>query len=1166
MDSQTLLNFLQTSADALKDRPTARSELESLEAAWASEKSTVANQRDTALAEAKSLHQQVTKTLDELINALRTSDDQGEPVPAFTPSSDNPIEALRELKQWGETTRELLSSAINTHTAQQQAVALEQKRETERLEAEAQTARTTAREAEKMEQRAIRRDNRGKPIKRAAVGLATLVLIVVLGFGIYAFANRPYFNPPPAGQMLISQGDSTYLLSPDGDKTLLYSYRGFYPAWTSDDTLIACSSSDISSVTTNYACPFDDYRGSRYRYWRIYPSPNDPSINAVTQDFNTLSLYKDGTLLNTFADIWDIHDISWWDARHLLISASNSGYRQYLFSLETGEQVELDFTPAGRARYGTQVSPDGTRIALYGAAGLELGQIDGTNTMIGLNLVVPESNVGSLVWSPDSRTILYSKSDGVYSYDVVTGTNIRIAYNGSELLRGIEGMYVYTRVLDWTFATGEQNTVTALSTLDITSVAQVSSVTAVIQAAQTEEATAEVTVEVTTATPTPSGLTPEAVTSAPTLQANPFEETAEANEQIVEQRLTGNGPISYYNEPSRTLYLTSMDGDSSTPLFIDNPQGHSAWSPDGSRIAYHINRRGLLVANADGSNPLSYGEASSGGTAPLSWSPDGTRVAYIPNYANQFTIFNVITGEVTQVELARIPSGLSWSPDGLQILYTANADSRWRQVYIAGINGENETQLTFENAHHEYASFSPDGRYIVYTSSPGSLATSTVHLMEMDSGVTTDLTGTDTNWIAPVWSPNGRYLAISRFGPGVNFVDGSAEIHILDIVNQRTQLFAYGRFPSWKPVTSDQVIVLPTAVPPTPTRLPPTATRVVPTSTPFPTSIPPTSTPLPPSLSVLQLPTTAITNGNASRLSLIGSVPLPVTMNITGISADRSVIAIGGSGRLYAYDLVNLRLLELPNAGGYSDIGEPEIAISPDGRYIAYPAPCCNYTVNVYDTREQRIVATLRSHTDNIEAVLFSPTGLTLATAADEAINLWEVGTWVLTRSIQRDDALQLRADNVFSLAFSPNGAGLLAGTYGNVDLWDVATRTLAGSVGSSGRSTFSTGATQQLMVVPAAAALVGLTEYRTIDVWNLQTFDVTASFSVDTRHFDVNVGGNLLVTEDSGGFNVYSFFTTERIFTGTGSYSFPSKVYFSRNDTLLVVVKSNEIQLWGIP
>ncbi len=119
-------------------------------------------------------------------------------------------------------------------------------------------------------------------------------------------------------------------------------------------------------------------------------------------------------------------------------------------------------------------------------------------------------------------------------------------------------------------------------------------------------------------------------------------------------------------------------------------------------------------------------------------------------------------------------------------------------------------------------------------------------------------------------------------------------------------------------------------------------------------------------------------------------------------------------------------------------------------------------------------------------------------------------------------------------------------------------------------------GETSQIMVVPAAAALVGLTEQGAytngswsggvVDVWSLQTGNVTADFSVgDTNHFDVNEGANLLVTEDTGSFNVYSFFTTERIFTGTGSYSYPTKVYFARNDTLLVVVKENEIQLWGI-
>ncbi|MBE2182268.1 MAG: PD40 domain-containing protein [Anaerolineae bacterium] len=597
------------------------------------------------------------------------------------------------------------------------------------------------------------------------------------------------------------------------------------------------------------------------------------------------------------------------------------------------------------------------------------------------------------------------------------------------------------------------------------------------------------------------------------------------------------------------------------------------WSPDGEYIAFtgqttdgqtHIF---VMFTDGTGLRNLTREMTYSRNTKPA-WSPDSQQIAFISDNGSSADLYLVsLSGPFRQLTRDASVSGVTWSPDGGAVAFSANTStSAGEDIFIRMLEDRRIDFLARTAGDDFDPVWSPDGRRIAFTSNRD--GTNRIYVMNSDGTNQTRVSPGDAFALNPTWSPDGSQIAfdLQRSGQNTNVYYANLDGSNLQWLPSIDYIYS---LPAWHPDGLDHLEVV-------------FNFESIPTSTPYPTLVPPTSTPLPPTIIVQDLPTTAIHNGNASQLSLIGTIPLPVSMDIAGISADRSLLVIGGSvigspQQLYAYDLINLRLIELPNAEGYNEFTQPEIAISPDGSYIAYPN---GSTVTVYGTAERRVVATLRGHTETVQTVAFSPTGLTMATAgSDEAINLWEVGSWMLSRSFQRSDLLDLRADSVYSLAFSPNGQALLAGTYANVDLWDVASGQLVGSMGSSVRSgviAVTFGRTSRIMISPAAAALVGLTEQgvftggswsgSVVDVWNLQNGNVTAEFTVDdTTHFDVNEGANLLVTEDSGGFNVYSFFTTERLFTGTGSYSYPTRVYFARNDTLLVVVKENEIQLWGV-
>jgi|SRR5579884_2110161 len=89
--------------------------------------------------------------------------------------------------------------------------------------------------------------------------------------------------------------------------------------------------------------------------------------------------------------------------------------------------------------------------------------------------------------------------------------------------------------------------------------------------------------------------------------------------------------------------------------------------------------------------------------------------------------------------------------------------------------------------------------------------------------------------------------------------------------------------------------------------------------------------------------------------------------------------------------------------------------------------------VQLWDTAtgEERAVLDKSEWVERGEAVLFSPDGRTLVTAAKGGrINLWDMATYQLRYSFQG------HPERVRCLAFSPDGGTLACGGPGSVSLW----------------------------------------------------------------------------------------------------------------------------------
>lgn len=230
---------------------------------------------------------------------------------------------------------------------------------------------------------------------------------------------------------------------------------------------------------------------------------------------------------------------------------------------------------------------------------------------------------------------------------------------------------------------------------------------------------------------------------------------------------------------NNTAGIWVIDADGSNGQQLDAEGWGSAWSQDGTRIAYSGGGRSIWVMDADGSNRQ---QLTTGGGVEPEWSPDGTRIAYRASDPDTLASSGVAVIDDDGTNLAHLTeSGLfpRWSPDGKQIaFYTINDDFSYTGVWVVDANGSNLKRLS---ATGGLPVWSPDGRQIAYSDS------GTIWVMGADGSNPQDLGATGG---FPVWSPDGKRIAHwNSDGIWIMSADGS----------NRKQLTTDGVGPVWSP-------------------------------------------------------------------------------------------------------------------------------------------------------------------------------------------------------------------------------------------------------------------------------------------------------------------------------------------------------------------------------
>jgi dipeptidyl aminopeptidase/acylaminoacyl peptidase len=236
-------------------------------------------------------------------------------------------------------------------------------------------------------------------------------------------------------------------------------------------------------------------------------------------------------------------------------------------------------------------------------------------------------------------------------------------------------------------------------------------------------------------------------------------------------------------------------------------------SPDGKRVVYTISDAVMTAdksefvtqiwmamvdgkARANGDVPrsvqLTFGDKSS--TNPK-WSPDGNWIAFTStrkdNKSNIY-LLNLNGGEAEPLtEVKTGVTNFAWSPDGRSIAFRmadaktdeeekndkAKNDFRWvdenfkmSRLYVIPVqkdmNGKREPRkLTAENYNVDDFDWSADGSRIVFghtkTPSANDWTTSDVSIVEVATGKVTPLANTAAAESSPIYSPDGKSIAVS---------------------------------------------------------------------------------------------------------------------------------------------------------------------------------------------------------------------------------------------------------------------------------------------------------------------------------------------------------------------------------------------------------------------
>lgn len=219
-----------------------------------------------------------------------------------------------------------------------------------------------------------------------------------------------------------------------------------------------------------------------------------------------------------------------------------------------------------------------------------------------------------------------------------------------------------------------------------------------------------------------------------------------------------DGFISLVNVRSGSVVRLTSTGDISR---------RAAWSPDGRLIAYNIavyaDNELFAVMYSNGINLLASGDC----LIPV-WSPDGTALACSsdpPQMWSGISGVNFKNKVIKRITDKKLFGTVSWSPDGQKLAYSAYVEQEKCcgsvpeviNIFVQSLQrDEKPEQLTSAQSYDSYPEWSPDGKYILFTSNRTGMEQ--IYIMNADGLHEYALTTDNKPNFDPKWSPDGTKI------------------------------------------------------------------------------------------------------------------------------------------------------------------------------------------------------------------------------------------------------------------------------------------------------------------------------------------------------------------------------------------------------------------------
>jgi len=157
-------------------------------------------------------------------------------------------------------------------------------------------------------------------------------------------------------------------------------------------------------------------------------------------------------------------------------------------------------------------------------------------------------------------------------------------------------------------------------------------------------------------------------------------------------------------------------------------------------------------------------------------SPDGRQIAFAA--VGDIYVVPATGGKPTNLTNdAALDTDPAWSPDGGTLVYSSDKGSMHLQLWARDMKSGQARQLTTLDTQPQAASFSPDGKQVVFFNVDGMWRVAQMSVLDVATGAVTKIHDSLPQPGAPTWSPDGTRVALAGVAPlSTRFREGTNQI------------------------------------------------------------------------------------------------------------------------------------------------------------------------------------------------------------------------------------------------------------------------------------------------------------------------------------------------------------------------------------------------------